>query len=536
MSQSQQLKKRLRSLEKHLSQENPVLLQTVASFRKLDRVCYRLGLLEPEESFATRISWWPMISLLGTYSSGKSTFINHYIGQALQLTGNQAVDDRFTVICYTHGDDARVLPGLSLDADPRFPFYRLSRSIEELATGEGRRIDAYLQLKTSAKEKIRGKIVIDSPGFDADDQRTSILRITDHIIDLSDLVLVFFDARHPEAGTMRDTLDHLVAQTISRPDSSKFLYVLNQIDTTAREDNPEDVIASWQRALAQKGLTAGRFYRIYNPDAAVAIEDDTLRQRFEAKRDVDMKEIHDRMEQVGIDRAYRVVGALEQTARDIQDLFVPKLQELLLEWRRRVLRLDAVVFGLLAAAVGGWTLWTGEWDGLSFSHPTWAAVFDLDPLWQLVLLACGARGLRLAPREAPRAGGAGSAREAGEAAAGRPRHPVRRQPAPRLPQQRRRLAQHLLAPPRRLGGPRAAPRRRRAARGQRLRPAPQRPLHRSVGHWRGHGFARSLRRRSALPAEGLVARQTNPAGLSDAVRTALDVLAPPDRQTCELRT
>ncbi len=387
MSQSHQLKKRLRSLEKHLSQENPILLQTVSSFRKLDRVCHRLGLLEPEESFATRISWWPMISVLGTYSSGKSTFINHYVGQALQITGNQAVDDRFTVVCYGQEDEARVLPGLALDADPRFPFYRLSRSIEELATGEGRRIDAYLQLKTCSKGKVRGKIIIDSPGFDADDQRTSILRITDHIIDLSDLVLVFFDARHPEAGTMRDTLDHLVAETISRPDSSKFLYVLNQIDTTAREDNPEDVIASWQRALAQKGLTAGRFYRIYNPTAAVAIDDDTLRQRFEAKRDVDMKEIHDRMEQVGIDRAYRVVGALEQTARDIQDLFVPKLQALLLEWRRRVLRLDAVVFGMLVAAVGGWTLWTGEWDGLSFSHPTWAAVFDLDPLWQLVLLA-----------------------------------------------------------------------------------------------------------------------------------------------------
>ena len=387
MPQSQPLKKRLRNLEKHLSQENPILLQTVASFRKLDRVCYRLGLLAPEDSFATRISWWPMISVLGTYSSGKSTFINHYVGEALQLTGNQAVDDRFTVICYTHGDEARVLPGLALDADPRFSFYRLSRSIEELAAGEGRRIDAYLQLKTCGGAKVRGKIIVDSPGFDADAQRTSTLRITDHIIDLSDLVLVFFDARHPEAGTMRDTLDHLVSQTISRPDSSKFLYVLNQIDTTAREDNPEDVIASWQRALAQKGLTAGRFYRIYNPAAAVAIEDDTRRRRFEAKRDIDLKDIHDRMEQVGVDRAYRVVGSLEQTARDIQDLFVPKLEALLAEWRRGVLRLDAVVFGLVIAAVGGWTLWTGAWDGLSFSHPTWASLSALDPLWQIVLLA-----------------------------------------------------------------------------------------------------------------------------------------------------
>ena len=387
MPQSHQLKKRLRSLEKHLSQENPILLQSVASFRKLDRVCHRLGLLEPEESFATRISWWPMISVLGTYSSGKSTFINHYIGEDLQATGNQAVDDRFTVICYAQGDEDRVLPGLALDADPRFPFYRLSRSIEELAAGEGRRIDAYLQLKTCGGAKVRGKIIIDSPGFDADAQRTSILRITDHIIDLSDLVLVFFDARHPEAGTMRDTLEHLVAQTIGRADSSKFLYVLNQIDATAREDNPEDVIASWHRALAQKGLTAGRFYRIYNPNAAVAIEDDALRERFETKRDVDLKEVHERMEQVGVDRAYRVVGSLEQTARDVQDLFVPRLQELLAEWRRRVLRLDTVVFGLVAAAVGGWTLWTGAWDGLSFSHPVWAGLFALDPLAQLAVLA-----------------------------------------------------------------------------------------------------------------------------------------------------
>ena len=387
MPQSNPLKTRLRNLEKHLAQENPILVKTVASFRKLDRVCHRLGLLEPEESLATRISWWPMISVLGTYSSGKSTFINHYLGQDLQLTGNQAVDDRFTVICYAQGDEDRVLPGLALDADPRFPFYRLSRSIEELATGEGRRIDAYLQLKACGARQVRGKIIIDSPGFDADDQRTSILRITDHIIDLSDLVLVFFDARHPEAGTMRDTLDHLVGQTVSRPDSSKFLYVLNQIDTTAREDNPEDVIASWQRALAQKGLTAGRFYRIYNPGAAVAIEDDTLRERFEAKRDIDMKEIHDRMAQVGVDRAYRVVGSLEQTARDLQDLFVPKLEALLVEWRRRALRLDAVVFGLLAAAIAGWTLWTGEWDGLSFSHATWAGLFALDPVLRSVLLA-----------------------------------------------------------------------------------------------------------------------------------------------------
>ena len=64
---------------------------------------------------------------------------------------------------------------------------------------------------------------------------------------------------------MPDTLKHLVGNTVQRPDSSKFLYILNQIDNTAREDNPEEVVAAWQSALAQQSLTAGRFYRRQRP-------------------------------------------------------------------------------------------------------------------------------------------------------------------------------------------------------------------------------------------------------------------------------
>ncbi|ETW94536.1 MAG: hypothetical protein ETSY1_34440, partial [Candidatus Entotheonella factor] len=258
-------------------------------------------------------------------------------------------------------------------------------AIEEITVGEGRRIDAYLQLKTCPSEQIRGKILIDSPGFDADAQRTATLQITNHIIDLSDLVLVFFDARHPEPGTMHDTLEHLVEHTINRPDSSKFLYILNQIDTTAREDNPEDVIASWQRALAQKGLTAGRFYRIYNPDAAVPIEDENLRYRFETKRDIDIAEIHDRMRQVGIDRAYRIISVLQQTAHDVEERIIPTLQSLLAQWQRRVMWLDGAVFGLILAALIGATLWSGQWEGWRFSHPFWSNLLNA-PVWRFIAL------------------------------------------------------------------------------------------------------------------------------------------------------
>ncbi len=342
---------RLKSLESHLQRENPALLEVVASFRELDRMAYRLGLLERDESYATRIPWWPLISVLGTFSSGKSTFINHYLGMRLQSTGNQAVDDRFTVLCHSREENVNVLPGLALDADPRFPFYQISDEIEKVAGGEGARIDSYLQLKTCPAEALKGKILIDSPGFDADAQRTATLRLTEHIIDLSDLVLVFFDARHPEPGAMQDTLEHLVARSLSRPDASKFLYVLNQIDTTAREDNPEEVFGAWQRALAQKGLTAGRFYTIYNPEASVPIEDANLRQRFENKRDADLCAIHERIAQVEVERSYRIVGSLEKQAKRIENRLIPLLRQALQRWKKQTLIAEGVIFAALAITV-----------------------------------------------------------------------------------------------------------------------------------------------------------------------------------------
>jgi len=139
---SASLKKRLKSLEQHLREENPLLVDAVGGYRRLSRVGYAMGLLGADESFATQISWWPLISVLGTFSAGKSTFLNHYLQYPLQDTGNQAVDDKFTVICYSSDDKSRTLPGLALDADPRFPFYQTSEELEKVATGEGRRLDA----------------------------------------------------------------------------------------------------------------------------------------------------------------------------------------------------------------------------------------------------------------------------------------------------------------------------------------------------------------------------------------------------------
>jgi len=374
MFKESKINQRLKNLEQHLKQENPILSEVVQNFRELDRISRKLGFLQREESHATRTPWWPLISILGIYSAGKSTFINNFLQYNLQDVGIQAVDDKFSVLCYTRDDKERVLPGLALDADPRFPLYKISQAIEEVAAGQGEHIDAYLQLKTCPSPILRGKILIDSPGFDADAQRTSTLRITDHIIDLSDLVLVFFDARHPETGSMRDTLEHLVKTTVNRRDSNKFLYILNQIDVTANEDSLEEVFAAWQRALAQYGLTAGSSFAIYNKESAIAFENEDIRARFEGKRDADAKAIHRRIEQVGVERAYRIVGMLEQIAQMLKQDVVSLLQRFIARWRRKVLWLEATIVACLVGAFLALTIWGGYWEGLSLNLPFWDLV------------------------------------------------------------------------------------------------------------------------------------------------------------------
>ena len=360
------IRDRLNKLESHLNNENPLLLDVVSRFKKLDGVAYKMGLLDTRESYATSIPWWPLVSILGTFSAGKSSFINNFLGDKLQLTGNQAVDDKFTVVTYSSSKENRVLPGVALNSDPRFPFYQMSDEIDKVTSGEGRRIDAYLQMKTSHSDKLSGKIIIDSPGFDADEQRNEILRLTDHIVDLSDLVLVFFDARHPEPGAMHDTLDHLVGNTINRTDSEKFLYILNQIDTAAKEDNPEAVVAAWQRALAAKGLTAGRFYSIYNPDMAVPIDDESVRERFENKCNQDRAAIFERIQQVEIERSYRIVGALETIASDIENQVVPTVKAAMSRWLKMVLSIELVAVTVLIALLFVGSKWFDTWALFSY--------------------------------------------------------------------------------------------------------------------------------------------------------------------------
>ncbi len=370
------MQNRLERLQEHLERENPILVSVVGRYRQLDKVSQKMGLLEGDASYATQISWWPLVSVLGTFSAGKSSFINSYLGLDVQSTGNQAVDDRFTVMTYSSDSEVRTLPGIALDGDPRFPFYQISEDIESVTQGEGSRIDNYLQMKAAPSEQLRGKILIDSPGFDADEQRKATLKITDHIIDLSDLVLVLFDARHPEPGAMQDTLEHLVKGSQKRNDSSKFLFILNQIDTSANDDNMEDIVAAWQKSLVQSGLSSGRFYVIFNEDLAVPVENESVWDRYVSKRNNDYAEITKRMEGINIERVYRIIGSMESLSNQIEQQAVPQIQMAMKRWKKRVIITDLVIFIPLIIGLIVLSVIAGHWQGFSFNPPWLGALLQ----------------------------------------------------------------------------------------------------------------------------------------------------------------
>ena len=95
-------------------------MEAVDSYSEMDLIAWKIGLLPRGISYANHISWWPLVSILGTFSAGKSEFyINTWLGEDVQRSGNQAVDDRFTVLSYGPDKKVKTLPGQALDSDPR---------------------------------------------------------------------------------------------------------------------------------------------------------------------------------------------------------------------------------------------------------------------------------------------------------------------------------------------------------------------------------------------------------------------------------
>ena len=325
--------KYLINLEKHFANDNPVLLKAARVFHELDQIEYDLGLIEMDETTACRNSWWPIISLIGGNSTAKSRFINSYLGAQTLLSGIQASSHKFTVILQNSQANAATLPGTALDVDHRYPFYQISRKIEQLQKGEGNRINSYLELKTINSERLKGKLFIDSPNMSAVPTNPINSMLTKHIVENSDLILVFTDV-FESASPM---LDELIQHITDYQDTNKFIYLIDEPLAALNPSKSNDIIASWQRKLSAMGLNTGQFIIVPNQQNSI-----NPLSKF------DFSEIDQRMANVAYDRSYRVLDSLEKGMRELENLVIPEVKKGIALWKERVNMSTLIVLCFIA--------------------------------------------------------------------------------------------------------------------------------------------------------------------------------------------
>jgi hypothetical protein len=311
--------KHLINIEKHFSASNPILQQASKTFHKLDQLEFELGLIDNDESTIRKSSWWPIVSLIGGFSIAKSEFINRYLNSTIHSSSH-----KFTVHQYTPQPTNATLPGSALDADHRLPFYQISHKIEQTSKAEGSKINSYLELKTVNSDKLKGKLFIDTPVLNPSRRNPVMPMLTQHILDMSDLVLVFSDL----FDATPDLTKLVVEEIIAEQDTNKFIYIIDHSEISLDTNKTNEIIASWQRRLAELGIHTGQFIVLSNDPSSIT-------------------EIDQRLVNIENDRSYRILHSLEKSIRDINDVYIPEVEEQLATWKDRTNMSTLIILGFI---------------------------------------------------------------------------------------------------------------------------------------------------------------------------------------------
>ena len=162
----------------------------------------------------------PMVLFLGNHSSGKSTIINHFLGQEVQRTGVAPTDDSFTVLM--HGEEESRIDGPALLNRQDLPF----SDLEQFGPGLTRHFSAKT-VNCPLLEKVH---IIDSPGMiDSADQKLQrpydYVAVVKWLAERCDLVFLLFDPDKP--GTTGETLT-VLSEALADADNLRI--IMNKLD------------------------------------------------------------------------------------------------------------------------------------------------------------------------------------------------------------------------------------------------------------------------------------------------------------------
>lgn len=324
--------KYLLNLEKQFAADSPVLLKASRTFQELDQIEFDLGLIEMDETTASKNSWWPIISLIGGNSTAKARFINNYLGLDNLFSGVQTSSHKFTVLLHNNQPTPATLPGTALDVDHRFPFYQISRKIEQQQAGEGDRINSYLELKTINSDHLKNKLFIDAPNISAAPPSPVMSLLVKHTIENSDLALIFtdiFDSTSP-------LIEEVIESIILHQDANKFVYVIDRPATMLSSTTNNEIISSWQRKLAGLGLNTGQFIVLSSQEGNVAPQ---------SSADIALVDQH--ITNVGYNRTYRILDSIEKNVREIHNVVVPEVKKAIGLWKDRSFFSSLIVLGFI---------------------------------------------------------------------------------------------------------------------------------------------------------------------------------------------
>jgi GTPase SAR1 family protein len=184
--------------------------------------------LYAEEGLEESIKWYPMVLLLGNYSSGKSTLVNELLGMDVQDVGQAPTDDSFTVLTYQdQGSEIVTREGSAVVSDPQLPFQGLRQ--------HGSRFTSHFKLKMVPSPLLKNLAIIDTPGMlDSVTEKGrgyNYQHVIGDLAQMADVIIVMFDPH--KAGTVRETYESLRTTLPKSTYEDRVVFVLNRIDECA---------------------------------------------------------------------------------------------------------------------------------------------------------------------------------------------------------------------------------------------------------------------------------------------------------------
>ena len=225
------------------------LMAQIAGLYESDKDGKRPGILEMAEDVGVVLQKprrKVTVMLIGNHSAGKSSFINWYIGEAIQNTGVAIETKGFTFV--TRGNKSQHLKGPQT--------IMLYPHLQSLADSHGEALIQYMQTAISVSRARMFPMVdfIDSPGL-VDGEVTYHFEVNDVIIDMAshcDLVMCFMDP-------MGQALSTRTMNVVQRLNEDKTLalktkYYLSKADTAK---SPSDL----NKVMNQLVLNIGKYLK-----------------------------------------------------------------------------------------------------------------------------------------------------------------------------------------------------------------------------------------------------------------------------------